>query len=96
MTDFGKLGLIDELVEVLGKIGVLSPSEIQCLGIPAILERKSVLLSSVSGHHRTLAYLLPLIQVTSLFYFFIFYGVLDYFLLVQAHFHYNGGGIRQK
>ncbi|KDP26172.1 hypothetical protein JCGZ_22266 [Jatropha curcas] len=39
------------------------PSEIQCVGIPAILEGKSVVLSSDSGSGRTLAYLFPLVQL---------------------------------
>ncbi|XP_054817850.1 DEAD-box ATP-dependent RNA helicase 39-like isoform X2 [Prosopis cineraria] len=63
VTNFKKLGLCEKLIEVLEKLGVLVPSEIQCAGIPAVLEGKSVLMSSLSGHDRTLAYLLPLIQL---------------------------------
>lgn len=46
-----------------GLLGVFVPSEIQCVGIPAVLEGKSVVLSSGSGSGRTLAYMLPLVQV---------------------------------
>ena len=45
---------------------IFVPSEIECEVIPAILEGKSVLLSSPAVPDRTLAYLLPLIQVNSI------------------------------
>ncbi|CAJ2666413.1 unnamed protein product [Trifolium pratense] len=61
--NFKELGLSDLLVEVIEEIGEFVPSEIQCVVIPTILEGKSLLLSSPSEHDRTLAYLLPLIQL---------------------------------
>jgi hypothetical protein len=61
--NFKELGLSEVLVEVMEEIGEFVPSEIQCVVIPTILEGKSLLLSSPSQHDRTLAYLLPLIQV---------------------------------
>ncbi|KAF7812629.1 DEAD-box ATP-dependent RNA helicase 39 [Senna tora] len=63
VTHFKELGVGEVLVEVLEKIGILVPSEIECVGIPAVLEGKSVLLSSMSGPDRILTYLLPLIQL---------------------------------
>ncbi|XP_028804992.1 DEAD-box ATP-dependent RNA helicase 39 isoform X2 [Neltuma alba] len=63
VTDFKVLGLCKELIEFLEKLGLLIPTEIQCVGIPAVLKGKSVLMSSVSGPDRILAYLLPLIQL---------------------------------
>lgn len=63
VTSFQKLGLRDELVRAAEEMGVFVPSEIQCVGIPAVLDSKSVVLSSASGSGRTLAYLLPLVQV---------------------------------
>lgn len=60
---FKELGLSEELVEVMEEIGEFVPSEIQCVVIPAVLEGKSVLLSSPSQPDRALAYLLPIIQV---------------------------------
>jgi len=63
---FKELGLSDELVEVMEEIGEFVPSEIQRVVIPTILDGKSLLLSSPAQHDRTLAYLLPLIQVLTL------------------------------
>ncbi|KAJ7973993.1 Dead box ATP-dependent RNA helicase [Quillaja saponaria] len=63
VTSFKELGLSDELIEAAGEMGIFIPSEIQCVGIPAVLEGKSVVFSSESGSGRTLAYLLPLIQL---------------------------------
>ncbi|KAL2966920.1 hypothetical protein AAZX31_16G144900 [Glycine max] len=60
---FKELGVSEELVEVMEGIGEFEPSEIQCVAIPAVLEGKSVLLSSPSEPDRTLAFLLPLIQL---------------------------------
>ncbi|KAK7277370.1 hypothetical protein RIF29_18521 [Crotalaria pallida] len=59
---FEELGVSDELVQVLEEIGEFVPTEIQCVAIPTILEGKCVLLSSPSGPHKSLAFLLPLIQ----------------------------------
>lgn len=60
---FKELGVSEELVEVMEGIGEFVPTEIQCVAIPAVLEGKSVLLSSPSEPDRTLAFLLPLIQL---------------------------------
>lgn len=74
VANFKELGVSEELVEVMDGIGEFVPSEIQCVVIPAILEGKSVLLSSPSDHDRTLAYLLPLIQVSFILCSFLFQG----------------------
>ncbi|KAK7270995.1 hypothetical protein RJT34_26563 [Clitoria ternatea] len=63
VASFKELGVNEELVEVMEGIGDFVPTEIQCVVIPAILEGKSVLLSSPSEPDRTLAFLLPLIQL---------------------------------
>ncbi|KAI3431909.1 uncharacterized protein J3R85_007783 [Psidium guajava] len=63
LSGFGPLGLSGEVVEAAEGMGVFVPSEIQCVGIPAILKGQSVVLSSPSGSGRTLAYLLPLVQM---------------------------------
>ena len=81
-VNFKHLGLSEDLIGALEEIGVIVPSEVQCVGIPAILEGKSVLLSSKSGSGRTLAYLLPLIQVCSNFLLTLFFLLL--FELVQG------------
>ncbi|XP_047167560.1 DEAD-box ATP-dependent RNA helicase 39-like [Vigna umbellata] len=63
VRSFKELGVSEDLIEVMEEIGGFIPSEIQCVVIPAILEGKSVLLSSPSEPDRTLAFLLPLIQL---------------------------------
>ncbi|XP_024039901.1 DEAD-box ATP-dependent RNA helicase 39 isoform X1 [Citrus clementina] len=65
VSSFQELGLKAEMIKVDEKMGLFVPSEIQCVGIPAVLNGKSVVLSSGSGSGRTLAYLLPLVQVYS-------------------------------
>ncbi|XVE55092.1 hypothetical protein DITRI_Ditri03aG0133100 [Diplodiscus trichospermus] len=62
VSSFQELGLKAEIIGSLSEMGIWVPSEIQCVGIPALLDGKSVVLSSESGSGRTLAYLLPLIQ----------------------------------
>ncbi|XP_027337747.1 DEAD-box ATP-dependent RNA helicase 39-like [Abrus precatorius] len=62
VASFKELGVSEELVKVMEGIGGFVPSEIQCVAIPAILEGKSLLLSSPSEPDRTLAFLLPFIQ----------------------------------
>ena len=66
VSSFTELGLSEELTEAAGHMGVFVPSEIQCVGIPAVLEGKSVVFSAQPKSGRTLAYLLPLVQVTFL------------------------------
>lgn len=69
---FSELGLSEEVLAALVEMGIKLPTEIQCLGIPAVLDEKSVVLGSHTGSGKTLAYLLPLVQVfISLFFFFI-------------------------
>lgn len=63
VASFEELGVSEEIVQVLEGIGDFVPSEIQCVAIPSILEGKSLLLSSPCDPHRTLAFLLPLIQL---------------------------------
>ncbi|XVF29882.1 hypothetical protein REPUB_Repub16aG0008700 [Reevesia pubescens] len=63
VSSFQELGLKAEMIGALSEMGIWVPSEIQCVGIPALLGGKSVVLSSESGSGRTLAYLLPLIQL---------------------------------
>ncbi|KZV54499.1 DEAD-box ATP-dependent RNA helicase 39 [Dorcoceras hygrometricum] len=47
----------------LGEMGISCPTEIQCIGIPAVLKGTSVVLGSHTGSGKTLAYLLPLVQL---------------------------------
>ncbi|KAE8718596.1 Dead box ATP-dependent RNA helicase, putative isoform 3 [Hibiscus syriacus] len=63
VSSFQELGLKAEIIGALSEMGIWVPSEIQCVGIPALLDGKSVVLSSDTGSGRTLAFLLPLIQL---------------------------------
>ncbi|KAK1298702.1 DEAD-box ATP-dependent RNA helicase 39 [Acorus calamus] len=63
VSGFGDLGLTEEAMGALEEMGIARPTEIQCLGIPAVLEGKSVVLGSHTGSGKTLAYLLPLVQL---------------------------------
>ncbi|XP_073031608.1 DEAD-box ATP-dependent RNA helicase 39 [Primulina eburnea] len=63
VSSFEELGLTEEAMGALGEMGISLPTEIQCIGIPAVLKGKSVVLGSHTGSGKTLAYLLPLIQL---------------------------------
>ncbi|GJR79698.1 DEAD-box ATP-dependent RNA helicase 39 [Tanacetum coccineum] len=59
---YQELGLSDEVLEALKEMGISVPTEIQGVGIPEVIEGKSVVLGSHTGSGKTLAYLLPLVQ----------------------------------
>ncbi|WJX71193.1 DEAD-box ATP-dependent RNA helicase 39 [Trifolium repens] len=63
VESFDELGISDEVMGAVKEIGIDVPTEIQCIGIPAILDGKSVVLGSHTGSGKTLAYLLPLVQL---------------------------------
>ncbi|CAN6972720.1 unnamed protein product, partial [Brassica rapa subsp. trilocularis] len=58
-----KPDLIDEVMGALKEMNIEVPTEIQCIGVPAVMERKSVVLGSHTGSGKTLAYLLPIVQL---------------------------------
>ncbi|KAJ1385967.1 RNA helicase, DEAD-box type, Q motif [Sesbania bispinosa] len=60
---FEELGISDEVMGAVREMGIEVPTEIQCIGVPAMLEGKSVVLGSHTGSGKTLAYLLPLVQL---------------------------------
>ncbi|XP_057445928.1 DEAD-box ATP-dependent RNA helicase 39-like [Lotus japonicus] len=60
---FEELGIGDEVMGSVREMGIEVPTEIQCIGVPAVLEGKSVVLGSHTGSGKTLAYLLPLVQL---------------------------------
>ncbi|PSS00033.1 DEAD-box ATP-dependent RNA helicase [Actinidia chinensis var. chinensis] len=62
-SSFEELGLSEEVMGALLEMGISSPTEIQSIGIPAVLEGKSVVLGSHTGSGKTLAYMLPLAQL---------------------------------
>jgi superfamily II DNA/RNA helicase len=63
MNDFAGLGVLPELNERLAKKSVIKPTEVQRLVIPKLLENKSVVFRSATGTGKTLAYLLPGLQL---------------------------------
>lgn len=63
VESFEELGLNEEVMGAVREMGIEVPTEIQCIGIPAVLEGKSVILGSHTGSGKTLAYLLPLVQL---------------------------------
>nr|KJB66295.1 hypothetical protein B456_010G134100 [Gossypium raimondii] len=60
---FEELGLSEEVMGAVREMGIEVPTEIQCIGIPSVLEEKSVVLGSHTGSGKTLAYMLPLVQL---------------------------------
>ncbi|KAK8485966.1 hypothetical protein V6N11_031241 [Hibiscus sabdariffa] len=63
VDSFEELGLSEEVMCAVREMGIEVPTEIQCIGIPSVLEEKSVVLGSHTGSGKTLAYLLPLVQL---------------------------------
>ncbi|KAJ8760514.1 hypothetical protein K2173_015181 [Erythroxylum novogranatense] len=60
---FEEVGLSDEVMGAVTEMGIQVPTEIQGIGIPAVLAGKSVVLGSHTGSGKTLAYMLPLVQL---------------------------------
>jgi len=65
MNDFTGLGVLPELNDRLAKKSVIQPTAVQRLVIPKLLENKSVVFRSATGTGKTLAYLLPGLQLLS-------------------------------
>lgn len=64
-STFEELGLEKELMDSLQEMRIETPTEIQCMGIPAVLQGQSIVMGSHTGSGKTLAYMLPLVQVWS-------------------------------
>lgn len=81
VESFEELGLNEEVMGAVREMKIEVPTEIQCIGIPAVLEGKSVILGSHTGSGKTLAYLLPLVQVLLVFpnsTVYLFWGLLKF------------------
>eukprot|EP01018_Ginkgo_biloba_P033778 Gb_33379 [translate_table: standard] len=63
LSSFAEMELTEELMSAVNELNISVPTEVQCLGIPAILEGKSIVLASHTGSGKTLAYMLPLVQL---------------------------------
>jgi ATP-dependent RNA helicase RhlE len=62
---FKSLGLSDALLKAVSKKGYETPSPIQELAIPPILQEKDVLASAQTGTGKTAGFVLPLLQLLS-------------------------------
>eukprot|EP00271_Cylindrocystis_brebissonii_P003663 TRINITY_DN1486_c0_g2_i2.p1 TRINITY_DN1486_c0_g2~~TRINITY_DN1486_c0_g2_i2.p1 ORF type:complete len:840 (-),score=148.73 TRINITY_DN1486_c0_g2_i2:278-2797(-) len=60
---FQELGVSTEILAAIEALQLKDATEIQALGIPAVLRGEDVLLASHTGSGKTLAYLLPLVQL---------------------------------
>lgn len=65
-TSFEDLGFSEEVLSAVKEMGISVPTEIQYIGVPAMMQGRSVVLGSHTGSGKTLAYLLPLVQVSFL------------------------------
>ncbi|TKY46106.1 DEAD-box ATP-dependent RNA helicase 39 [Spatholobus suberectus] len=63
VASFEELGVSEEVMGAVREMGIEVPTEIQGIGVPAVLEGNSVVLGSHTGSGKTLAYLLPLVQL---------------------------------
>ena len=59
---FNKLGLNENIIKGLEKQGITTPTKIQELSIPCILENKDVIGEAYTGNGKTLAFIAPLFQ----------------------------------
>ena len=64
MKEFSELGLNAELSTAFFALGFKSPTKIQRLAIPRILQKKDIFLQSETGTGKTFAYLAPAISET--------------------------------
>lgn len=62
-AEWGRLGLMDEVVEGLEGMGLETPAKIQNLAIPRILNGEDVLFAAETGSGKTLAYLAPIFSM---------------------------------
>jgi len=65
MNNFTDIGVLPEFADRLAKKSVTRPTAVQRLVIPKLLEEQSVVFRSATGTGKTLAYLLPGLQLLS-------------------------------
>jgi ATP-dependent RNA helicase RhlE len=61
-STFDKLGLSGPLVNLLGRLGLTEPTEIQAATIPPALAGRNIIASAETGSGKTAAFLLPIIE----------------------------------
>jgi len=62
IDSFKELGLSPQLINVLARSGISTPTEIQTRTIPSALKGRSLMASAETGSGKTLAFLLPIIE----------------------------------
>lgn len=61
-SEFAKLRLKKEILDVIEKVGFQAPTSIQTRAIPHILQGSDVIATAATGSGKTLAYVLPMVQ----------------------------------
>lgn len=61
---FETLGVSAHLLKGLRKMGIVEPTPIQCKAIPPMLDGRDVIIQSMTGTGKSLAFLLPILQST--------------------------------
>ncbi|MEG0234591.1 DEAD/DEAH box helicase [Cetobacterium sp.] len=62
MNNFNNLNVNKNIIELLSKMGIKEPTDIQKEGIPPILNGKDVIAQAATGSGKTLAFIIPIIQ----------------------------------
>ncbi len=62
VKSFKELGISEELVEVMMKMGIKEPTPVQEESIPHLMEDKDVIAQAQTGTGKTLAFVLPIIE----------------------------------
>ena len=62
MKNFLDIGIPSELTDVLGRLNIVNPTEIQELAIPSALRGDDILASAQTGTGKTLAFALPIVM----------------------------------
>ncbi|XP_042210547.1 probable ATP-dependent RNA helicase DDX28 [Homarus americanus] len=61
-ADFESLGLDSDIQSQLNKLGFQTPTNVQTLAIPHVLEGKNTLITAETGNGKTLAFIAPMLQ----------------------------------
>ena len=62
MKNFLDIGVPPELIRVLDRLNIVSPTEIQELSIPVALRGDDILASAQTGTGKTLSFALPIVM----------------------------------
>jgi len=63
LTKFGELNLKQELVDALNYVGFQDMTEVQAAAIPSMLLHKDIIVRSKTGSGKTVAFLVPILQL---------------------------------